>query len=157
MLLRRYQCNNFIFSEPLENRRKILAELDFSAETPKEVGESLHKEKQGFNIIIDCSGVPAAVEEALDWMAPLGKFLFFGICPQNSQIKINPFQIFKKELTLIGSVINPFTFSRAIRLIEEIQLPLNSLGVKKYSLSEYQTAIEDVKSGRVMKGMFVVD
>jgi threonine dehydrogenase-like Zn-dependent dehydrogenase len=157
LMLRQYRMNNLLFSEPLENRRKILTELDFSAVMPKEVAETFREEKQGFNVIIDCSGVPPAAEEALDWIAPLGKFLFFGVCPQNSHIKINPFQVFKKELTLIGSVINPFTFSRAIRLIEEIQLPLSSLGVKKYPLSGYQTAIEEVKSGRVTKGMFAAE
>lgn len=157
LMLRQYRLDTLLFSEPLENRRKILMELDFSAVTPKEAAETFREEKQGFNVIIDCSGVPAAVEEALDWMAPLGKFLFFGVCPQDSYIKISPFQIFKKELTLVGSVINPFTFSRAIRLIEEIQRPLNSLGVKEYPLSEYQSAIEEVKSGRVTKGMFLAE
>jgi len=157
LMLRQYRLDNLLFSEPLENRQKILANLEFSAVTPTEAAEMFREGKQDFNVIIDCSGVPTAVEEALNWIAPLGKFLFFGVCPQNSEIKINPFQVFKKELTLIGSVINPFTFSRAIRLIEEIQLPLDSLGLKKYPLVEYQKAIEDIKSGWVTKGMFVAD
>ncbi len=62
LILRQYRMNNLLFSEPLENRRKILAELNFSAATPKEVAKTF-QEKQGFNVIIDCTGVPAAVEE----------------------------------------------------------------------------------------------
>jgi 2-desacetyl-2-hydroxyethyl bacteriochlorophyllide A dehydrogenase len=157
LMLRQYRFNNLTFSEPVENRRKILAAWDFSPLTPAKVAETFRKEKQEFDVIIDCSGFPPAVEEAFGWIAPLGKFLFFGVCPHDSRIKMNPFQVFKKELTLVGSIINPFTFSRAIRLIEDIQRPLSSLGVNKYPLSEYQTAIEAVKSGRVTKGMFVTE
>lgn len=157
LMLRQYRMNNLLFSEPLENRQKILANLEFSAVTPTEAAEMFCEGKQDFNVIIDCTGVPTAVEVALNWIAPLGKFLFFGVCPHDSHVTIKPFQVFKKELTLIGSVINPFTFSRAIRLVEKIQLPLDSLGVKKYTISEYQKAVEDVKSGRVTKGMFVAD
>ncbi len=153
MLLKRYNFQNLTFSEPAENRRRILNNLSFRTAAPKDVASS----NEEFNLIIDCSGNPKAVQDAFAWLKPLGKFLLFGVCPATSQIQINPFQMFKKELTLIGSVINPFAFSGAIELIKQIQLPIENLGVQFYHLTEYHKAIEEVKSGRVTKGIFVMD
>ena len=74
----------------------------------------INKRNNGFDLVVDCSGNPKAIEQAIHYLNPMGKFLLFGICPQNSTININPFQVFQKELTILGSVINPYSFPKSI-------------------------------------------
>ncbi len=72
----------------------------------------------------------------------------------NSRININPFQVFKKEWTLLGSIINPFTFQAALDFLQSIEIPLENLGVRLYPLEAYSRVIEEVRRGEITKAMF---
>ncbi|KAI8433397.1 hypothetical protein MSG28_015437 [Choristoneura fumiferana] len=71
--------------------------------------------------------------------------------------RLNPFEIYNKELTVIGVKINPFTFPKAIRWLKamgERYLNYENLGIKTYKLSEYQQALNDLKNGVISKALF---
>ncbi|MFZ0390585.1 MAG: alcohol dehydrogenase catalytic domain-containing protein [Calditrichia bacterium] len=149
LVLRHLGLMDFVFSEPALHRRKIAAEIGCRAFAPHELPAG-----GSYDIVIDCSGNPAAIELALPLLRPGGKFLFFGVCPEDSKIAIPPHQIFKKELILLGSVINPLTFSRAVQLIEKIQMPVEKLGVRFFRLEDYDAALQAARSGEVTRAMF---
>ena len=150
LVLKNAGIKNVFISEPNTSRREIVKKLGFEGITPND----LTKHSGGFDVIIDCSGNITAIEKCIGKLNPLGRFLFFGITPQHARISIQPFQIFEKELTLLGSAINPGTFGRALEVINEIQIPLDSLGVVFYSLDEYNAALETARTGRATKVMF---
>lgn len=110
----------------------------------------------GFNIIIDCSGSPIAIEQALNWVKFGGKFLIFGVSPKESKIKINPFCVFSKELTIAGSLVNPFTFESAISIVHSMEkyLDYDKIGTKVYTLQDYPSALESLKKGLSSKAVF---
>lgn len=70
---------------------------------------------------------------------------------------ISPLLIFKKELRIIGTLVNPFTFPKAINMAESLgcrYLDHEKLGVKVYKLGEYKKAIDTLKKGGISKAMF---
>ena len=150
----KYRILNFVLSEPKLNRRNICKNLEFETLLPKNISKYITNIDNGFDLVVDCSGNSNAIEQAIHYLNPMGKLLLFGICPQNSIIKINPFQIFQKELTILGSVINPFTFQESIDFIKTINIPLEEIGVKFFSLKEYNVALEAAKSGKNTKVIF---
>ncbi|MGD9900681.1 MAG: zinc-dependent alcohol dehydrogenase family protein [Calditrichaceae bacterium] len=150
IFLRHSGYKNFMLSEISNHRRELASQLGFDASFLSENTWPGNK----YDIIIDCTGNPDAIEKAFQWINPMGKFLFFGVCPQNSRININPFQIFKNELTIIGSVINPFTFQTAINLQSSLEIPLEHLGIGFFALNEYDKAITSVKKGLISKALF---
>jgi D-arabinitol dehydrogenase (NADP+) len=154
LILRRFGITNLIISEPVANRRKFARKLQFNCLNPDQVYQSNSAEQNGFDIIIDCSGNPTAIEQALNRLNPLGKLLFFGVCPQNSSISIDPFKIFQMEWTLYGSIINPFTFARALEIMPLIKTPFSDLGVITFTLSEYKKALAAARSGMYTKVLF---
>ena len=154
LLLKQKGLNNITFSEPIEKRRKICTSLQFEVKEPNQLIDNHSVNKNGFDVIIDCSGNPEAIEMSFPLIKPLGKFLFFGMCPQESLISIPPFQIFQKELTLIGSVINPFSFPGALTFIEKAQVHFEKLDIKFFRLNEYKEAFDAAKSGKHAKIMF---
>ena len=85
----------------------------------------------------------------------------FGCCPQNSEIKIDPYEICVKELVMIGSHINPNTFPRAVELVKELgalgYLDFERLCTKKFTLQDYPAALDALKKGEVAKAIFEVD
>ena len=157
LVLNQSGFSDVILSEPQAHRRETARKLKLACVDPEQIYIQNSNGQKGFDIIIDCSGNPAAIEQALDMLNPLGKFLFFGVCPQNSTINIKPFLIFQKEWTFYGSVINPFTFSRALDIIPAIQRPLSDLGVITFPLSEYQKGLTAARSGRYTKVLFKIN
>lgn len=153
LLLKSHGFSDVMLSEPQDKRRHIANGLGLRSRHP----DTITGENEMFDIIIDCSGNPGAIETAIQWLAPQGKFLFFGIVPHGITIRLEPFQLFRKELTLLGSVINPFTFSRALELISRIRVPLPALGIGLFSPDDYQAALTAVANGQITKGIFRYD
>ena len=154
ILFKKYRLLNFVLSEPNIKRRNICENLEFDSILPQNISKYVNKKNNGFDLIVDCSGNSKAIEKAIKYLNPMGKLLLFGICPQNSFIKINPFQVFQKELTILGSVINPYTFPASIDFIKSINISLEEIGVKFFSLKEYNVALEAAKSGINTKVFF---
>ena len=157
LILRRSGISNLTISEPVVRRRRAAQKLQLSCLKPDQIYRQNSADQTGFDVIIDCSGNPAAIEQALNLLNPQGKFLFFGVCPQHSSVSVNPFQIFKNEWTLSGSVINPFTFARALQIIPSLKKPLADLGVIILPLADYKKGLAAARSGIYTKVLFRIN
>ena len=72
-----------IKEEPLRLAKELGADaVLFNDHTMKEQVEAAAK--GGFDLIIDCTGVPKVIEQAVPLMADEGRLLFFGVCPQDA-------------------------------------------------------------------------
>lgn len=83
--------------------------------------------------------------------------LLFGCCPKESSIKINPHEVLVKELKIIGSLINPFTFPKAIQLVKDMAekyLNYDKLGIAIFDLPSYQSAIDALSRAEISKAVF---
>jgi 2-desacetyl-2-hydroxyethyl bacteriochlorophyllide A dehydrogenase len=154
LTLNKFGISNTLVSEPRASRRESARKLKLHCIEPEQILQQNPHGEKGFDVIIDCSGNPAAIEQALNFLNPLGKFLFFGVCPQDSKINIKPFTVFQKEWTFYGSVINPFTFARSLEVISNIQRPLTDMGIITYRLDEYEHALQAAREGYYSKVMF---
>jgi len=99
----------------------------------------------GFDSIIEAVGSPATLELAVDLAARGGKILVFGVAPMGAAASLRPYDIFVRELTLIGSVINPYTHQRAVNLLP--RLGLDRLSIAQIPLERYREAFEAQATG----------
>ena len=87
-----------------------------------------------------------------------GTILIFGCCPSGKTMQLEPFQVFWKELTIIGSFINPFCFEETMPLMDDLSkggyLDYNKLGIKIFSFEEYEAALQALRSGTASKAVF---
>ncbi|PZC71460.1 uncharacterized protein LOC110382525 [Helicoverpa armigera] len=144
-------------SEMNPTRLDIVKRLDtgYRLVTP----DVLAKEKTTYDLIIDCTGVGKVMEISFNYLKEGGKYVLFGCCPPSHTSTLNPFDIYNKELTIIGVKINPFSFPSAISWLKAMgsrYLDYHKLGVKTYRLSQYKDALEDLKKGCVAKAVFKV-
>jgi len=119
--------------------------------------EGTDAEQFGFDVIIECSGFPPALEQAMSWTKRGATIMIFGCAPPGKSVKICPEEIFRKELTILGSLINPCTYSRAVTLaanLGERYLAYDKLGVKTFNIEEYEEAINQLKQGKIAKAVF---
>lgn len=79
------------------------------------------------NTVIECVGRPSTIEQAIDIAGNKAVVMLFGLTKPDETISVKPFQIFKKELELKSSYINPYTQKRALDLIDSGRLDVSSM------------------------------
>jgi len=155
---------NVTVCEINEGRRKSCSEmgLNFNVVHPKEVEMDLKDKKvdlYGFDYIIDCTGNTFAVQNAIGFARRGAKILIFGCCPAGRTMQLEPFQVFWKELTIIGSFINPYCFEETMPLIDDLSrggyLDYDKLGIKIFSFEEYDEALQSLRTGTASKAVFL--
>ena len=150
----------------LSPQRRTIAqglELGFTICHPDRIMEkfsSCQAELDGFDVIVDATGSPKALSDALQWLRRGGKLNIFGCCPKDAKMTINPIEIMQKELTVIGTIFNPFRFPSTVGLVAGMPLKYLSyekMGIKIYAIEDYQDAFDDLRSGRISKAVFEIN
>ena len=146
-----------ILIEPIASKREAALKLgadiviDPMAEEVKEKLASLGITQ--IDCVIECVGKTATVMQAIEIAGKYSTVMMFGLTRPNDEISIKPFEIFKKEITLKASFINPYTQSRALRLIESGRIDVSSMIVERASVSELPTILADKRrrtSGKIL-------
>lgn len=103
----------------------------------------------GFDLVIDATGVPAVVENALTYVAKGGKLLIFGVCPNDSVIRVNPYEIFRRDLEIIGSFAVRKSFQAACDLLQAGALDVKPLIGATVNLDDFPAALELMRQGQM--------
>jgi L-iditol 2-dehydrogenase len=93
---------------------------------------------EGFDYVIDAVGSTATFEQAIAAAARGGTVLVFGVAAASASANIRPFDVYARELTIIGSFINPYTHERAVGLLP--QMGLEKLPIQTFSLDQFRDA-----------------
>ena len=99
----------------------------------------------GFPYLVDAVGSATVWETCLRLSSRGAAMLAFGVAPPDARARISPNEIYTKEITILGTAVNPFTYSRAVGLLE--RLPLGELAVATFPLGQANEAIEAVRQG----------
>ncbi|WP_171655274.1 alcohol dehydrogenase catalytic domain-containing protein [Paenibacillus foliorum] len=75
------------------------------------------KQSLEVDLAIEASGSPSAFEPAFNALAPGGRMLLYGVMSPGDVVSLKPEQMFRRELTLIGSYVGPRTLDRALSLL----------------------------------------
>nr|XP_023024100.1 D-arabinitol dehydrogenase 1-like [Leptinotarsa decemlineata] len=145
--------------EPNEARRAILENLNtgFTLLKPEELESKRKDQHYLFDVIIDCSGYAQAIEHAISFLQRGGKICCFGVAPPDATIRVKPFDIFMNELKIYGVKVNPFSFPKALGLLESMgdrYLNYDCLGIKIFELKDYKVALDQLRKGIILKAMF---
>ncbi|KAJ1520551.1 hypothetical protein ONE63_003668 [Megalurothrips usitatus] len=153
---------NITVSEPNEARRNIIKKLDLGVQVchPEELLAARSQDfSWGVDVCVDCSGAAPALEAAINFLRPGGKLLVFGVAAPQARMSISPYEIYKKELTIIGVMVNPFSFNKSIGFLEamnEKYLNFDKLGVRLYQLNQFEEAMVELRKGSISKAVFQV-
>lgn len=103
--------------------------------------------ERSFDVVIDCTGVPEAVEGAVKYVKDAGTLFLFGVCPDNNSININPYEIFKRELTITATYALKKTYGKALRLAQSGQVDLLAVVDRRLELDEVPDLFTELESG----------
>ena len=107
---------------------------------------------EGVDVAVDNTGNPAVIELACRLTSPRGRTVLVGVPPQDSVAAIStlPLHFEKKLVGSHGGECRPdIDIPRYVRLVRDKRLTFAHLVGKRYSLHEINTAIDDMRTGRL--------
>jgi L-iditol 2-dehydrogenase len=112
---------------------------------------------RGADVVIEASGAPDAVSQALDFVRDGGRVVVCGQYTDRGSTSINPhLQINKKHVEIRGCWGSDFShFYRALELVARFgsKVPWIDLAEKHYALDEANDALDAVASQQVIKAI----
>jgi len=129
----------------LDIAKKLGADLTLTSDKTAQLKEQF---PEGFNMVIDSTGVPKVVESALTYVKHAGTFLIFGVCPQGTKIQVDPFDIYKRDLKIVGSFALKKTFQPAINLLRSKAIDVSDIIGEKITLEELPAQMDKFLAGK---------
>ena len=123
-------------------------------ETAKELGCSAAvgsadelSQPRGWDNVIDCTGVVAAIEDGLGRVIRGGTFQQFGVANENAVARFSPFTVYNQEIRIVGSMAVLHSFERAAELFADGVLKPEVMISDRKPLEEYPAALEQFRAG----------
>jgi threonine dehydrogenase-like Zn-dependent dehydrogenase len=112
---------------------------------------------RGFDIVVDATGVASVLEQAFHYTRARGKVWVFGVVPIGQPAKFIPYDVFRKDLTIIGSFAVNRTFHESIVLIESGAIQVKPLISHTFPLDDFEHGMDIAQNSPVrIKVQFVV-
>lgn len=106
------------------------------------------------NTVIECVGNVKTMEQAISYAGKKSTVMMFGLLKPDDTLPIKPFELFKKEIVLKASYINPYTQTRAIDLIGTGKIDVSSMIYSVNLLDELPEILAD--NDRRRQGKFII-
>lgn len=138
-------------SEPDEKRRQVGLSLGVSCAidptSPDDVQELLNTA----DVVIECVGNLPAVKSAFRFAKKGATIVLFSVPKPDSAFDLPLFDVYKKELTIKGSFVNPDTHARAVALLNSGKLDFSSIITHRFPLEQMAEAIAMQMSSESIK------
>jgi threonine dehydrogenase-like Zn-dependent dehydrogenase len=87
-------------------------------------------------------GLPQTQAQAVKAAKKGAQVLMFGVGSQEAHFEMNTYDIYKKQMAIQGSFINPLTFKDAISLLESGKMNVDPLISHELELEEVQDFLD---------------
>lgn len=139
-------ASKVILSEPVAMRREIGKKVGaWACVDPihEDIKERLKEllGTEGVDVVIECVGTSVAAEQAFLAADRGATILLFSVPKPESIYSLHLEEVFQKELTILGSMINPDTHGRAAALINSGVLKLEPIITHSFSVEQVEEAI----------------
>lgn len=119
-----------ILSEPVPEKREQALKLGATKTInplEEDVEAVLSEYCENVDVVIECVGNIHTQADAVRFAGKGATIMYFGLAAPDASFPLKPDDVFKKELTITSSFINPYTFERAVSVLESHTIELESL------------------------------
>jgi 2-desacetyl-2-hydroxyethyl bacteriochlorophyllide A dehydrogenase len=133
--------------EPSPVRRE--AALDFGTDNAYAPGE--RPTERDVDLVIEASGHPSAVKDALGKLAERGTLLQMGVVSPTASIDLFPYDLFDRELSIIGSQSLANSYPDAVEAITDLPDLASRMVTHSFGLADYAEALQAASSETARK------
>ncbi len=102
---------------------------------------------QGWETVIDCTGVIPVIEDGLTRVRRGGTFQQFGVAPGAATASFSPFRVYNDEITIVGSMAVLHSFGRAVDLMAKGIIDADTMITHSFPLAEFPQALRTFNDG----------
>jgi 2-desacetyl-2-hydroxyethyl bacteriochlorophyllide A dehydrogenase len=102
---------------------------------------------RGWDVVIDCTGAAAAIRDGLGRVGRGGTFLQFGVANYDTRVEIEPYEIYRREITITGSMAVLHSFDRAGEMLAAGVLDPDVFVSHRFPLDAYGDALAQFRAG----------
>ena len=103
------------------------------------------------NVVIECVGNTPAVQSAFGFAKKGATIVLFSVPKVDGTFQLPLFDMYKKELTVKGSFVNPDTHHRAVQLLNAGKLDFTPIITHRFPLGKMEEAIAEQMSSESIK------
>ena len=145
-----------IVSETVAMRRETAKKLgaDYTIDPVSESIPEFLEEKTGAagaDAVIECAGNAAAVRQAMEAAGRGCRVLLFSVPKPDATHPLSLMDVYRKELTVMGSMINPDTHARAAELINRRKIRLDEIITHSFPVEQLEQAVRMQMSDESLK------
>ncbi len=112
--------------------------------------------KYGFDVVIDATGSARVLQDSIKYVKSGGKYLVFGVCGPTETVSLSPFEIYRRDLEIIGSFAIRRTYDRAFKLMEAGVIDVKPLLHEAIPIEDLARGLELMKTGKAPMKLQVV-
>ncbi|NUM68111.1 zinc-dependent alcohol dehydrogenase family protein, partial [candidate division KSB1 bacterium] len=145
--------------DPLASKREVARQLGAEValdanhrEAAQEIAERTHG---GCEVVIECVGKAEAAELAISLTKRGSRVVLFGLAAPAAYARLYLQSAFLKELTILSSILNPFTFHRAVLLLAQGKINLMPFNLNRFALEKIADALASAANGHSVKTLVI--
>ena len=96
----------------------------------------------GFHYIIEATGSASVCEDALQFARRGATLLVYGVYPDKDTVRFNPFDVFRREITIKGSFAQIDAFPRALAYLASCKIKVNEIVTDEFALEDFGKVLE---------------
>lgn len=129
-LARNEGATKIIMSEPVKEKRSMA--LDLGADVVvdpinEDLAAVIKRECKNLDVVIECAGLPATQSQSVKLAGKGATVMLFGLSAPTDNFSLYSDDVFKKELKVTSSFINPYTCERALQVLEAGKIEVKEL------------------------------
>lgn len=105
----------------------------------------------GFDYIVEATGSASVCQDALQFVRRGGTLLVYGVYPESDSVRFNPFDLFRREITIKGSFAQIDAFPRALAYLESGKIKVNEIVSDEFELKDWGKVLEHAWSRKGIK------
>lgn len=102
----------------------------------------------GFDVVIDATGRVGVIQELPRLARNGGRIVYYGVADERDLVTVSPFEVFRRELTIMGSFTEVDSFPDALAAFRSGAIRMDGVITHRFALARYGEALEALRSDR---------
>lgn len=110
----------------------------------------------GYDVVVEATGSATVGDLGVPLLRNGGTLLVYGVAREDARLSVAPYELFRRELTVLGSFAEMTSFAAAISALRSGRVRTTGLITHRFGLDEYARAIETAQHDRSAHKIVIV-
>ncbi len=110
----------------------------------------------GYDIVVEATGATIVGDICVPLVRNGGTMLVYGVTRNDETLSYHPFEVFRREISIIGSFAEITSFASAIAALRTRRIRTDGIITHRFGLDDYGTALETLRSDKTAHKVLIV-